>query len=1072
MAKRFLIVLFVFLTIATQAFSQSALKGKITNEDGEALIGVSVLVKGTKTGIMTDEAGKWSLNNIKSDAILVFSCLGYKEQEVPVGNKHEFIIVMKEDAQYLDDVVVIGYGTARKKDVSGAIASVNYGKDKTLSSLPNPNALSVLSSRVAGFSYAPTSSASGDNTSTMTIRGKNAIPLNGSTSASEQSINRPLLVVDGVLFFGSINEINTSDIQSIDVLKDASAAAIYGSRAANGVIIITTKKGSGKKPAVSFNSSLSLSDWTRMPKMVNDDETFLKNRFYCRQATEESFKHRKWEDFASLSAAAAELMNPIERQAFDENVRTNWLDEISRIGIGQKYDLSISGKSHSISYYVSGNYTRQQGIRKGDDFEKYNILAKMDIDITEWIKFGIKGNFLNYNSWGQPGRIQNATWMSPYSYTHAIQKGYENWYNSHPDGKNLNPLWGSNAGDSYLWTDKTSKGSNINAVSYLQIDFPFLSGLSYRITVQGQRNNSNSDEFNRPEIWVNTNKISDMDNPSQFNSKAEGKTSMSKSSYWNIDNILTYYKDFRKHHIDIMAGYTREYSNNEYLGVAFKGFDCPTFLGVYKIDASYPKNLRPSRTKIESAAIGYLARINYNFNNTYYATLNFRRDGYSAFSIGNKWGNFFGASTAWIISNEKFMKSQDIFDFLKLRLSWGQNGSRSVKPYQTLSNVKAVVSNSGSMTYTWLGDESAYGVAPQGIPNKYLTWATIEKLNLGIDFSTFSGRLNGNIDIYSGRTVNMIVNRSAPYMSGFNTVYDNVGMVTNKGIEFNINSVNIAGNGKDSFRWETGIIFDSNTNCVKHLYGKNYLGVEADDVANALAYGFDSFYALQVGHPIGSAYDFKKLGIFQSQDEIDHYVNSKGVKIQPDAKPGELKFEDKNDDGKIDNNDRRFIGSPDPLFTINLNNTITWKNISLYFNFRWAQGDKEHFLWFDPNAFNTWMTTDAQMASIKPWTESNHSNTYPRYGYDNKYKYMFWNSRSFLKLKDISLSYTFDETLIRRIGLSGARVYIAATDLFTLTGWSGLDPETGGTIAGDPTSSRFGSNGTFRTVTLGINMTF
>lgn len=1072
MAKRLLTVVLALLIAGVAAFAQSTLSGKVTDEAGEPIIGVDVLIKGTTTGSMTDLDGVWKIDNVKPDAVIVFSCIGYKTQEVSVGSRQQIDITMKSDTEYLNDVVVIGYGTARRKDVSGAIASVNYGNDKNLNSLPNPNALAGLASRVAGFRYAPTSSASGDNTSSMTIRGKNAIPLNGGTSAADQSVNRPLLVVDGVLSYGSINEINTSDIQSIDVLKDASAAAIYGSRAANGVIIITTKKGISTKPVVSFNTSISLSDWTRMPKMVTDDETFLKNRFYTKKALDSAYSDREWNDFADLKAAASELMNSVESRAFDENVKTNWLKEISRIGVGQKYDLSISGRASNVSYYVSGDYTRQQGIRLGDDYEKYNILTKLDINVTDWLTFGIKGNYLNSNSWGQPARIQNATWMSPYSYVHALQEGYENWYNSHPDGNVLSPLWGSGAGNSYLWTDRTGKGSNINGVTYAQIDFPFLQGLSYRITLQGQRNNSSQDVFSHPEIWVSTNNTDDMDNPAKYASKAAGKTSARKNSYWNIDNILTYNKNFGSHHIDAMAGYTREHTNEEYLGIDFTGFDCPTFLGVYKIDASYPKNLVPSRTRIESSAIGYLARLNYNFDNRYYATFNFRRDGYSAFSEGHKWGNFYGASTAWVLSNEKFMQNWGAFDLLKLRLSWGQNGSRSVVPYQTLMTVSSKVSNSGSMTHTWLGDESAYGMAPQGIPNKGLTWATIEKYNLGIDFSTLKGRLAGTVDIYAGKTSNMIVTRSAPYMTGFKTIFDNVGLVTNKGVEIELNSVNINGDGNDSFRWETNLVFDSNANCIKELYGKNYAGEDVADVANALAYGFDSYYALQPGHPIGSAYDYKKLGIFNSQDEIKNYVDASGNMIQPDAKPGDLKFEDTDKDGKITTKDRHFIGSPDPLFTLNLGNTLTWKNISLYFSFRWAQGDKDHFLWFDPHAFGTSMSSGAQLASVKPWTENNHSQDYPRYGYQNTYEYQYWNSRSFLKLKDLALSYSFEQKLVGKIGLSGARIYVAATDLFTITGWSGLDPETGGNIAADPSSSRFGSDATFKSVTFGINLTF
>ena len=360
MSKRFITALLALLFIGVQAFAQNAVSGKVTDASGEPLVGVNVLVKGTTNGTMTDLDGNWNLNNIRQGAVLVFSSIGYASQEVTVGSQRTVNVQLKDDAAFLDEVVVVGYGTARKKDVSGAIASVNYGNDKNVASLPNPNALAGLSSKVAGFSYAPTTSAAGDNTSTMTIRGKNAIPTGGSMSASAQSVNQPLLVIDGVLSYGSINSINTADIESIDVLKDASAAAIYGSRAANGVIIITTKKGTSSAPVVNFNGSLSISDWTRMPKMVSDKETFLKNRFYSKKGAGDTyFKDKEW-NYSDLNAAANDnLLSPRELEAWNDGQWVNWIDEISRKGVGQKYDLSVSGRADRVNYYVSGDYTRQ-----------------------------------------------------------------------------------------------------------------------------------------------------------------------------------------------------------------------------------------------------------------------------------------------------------------------------------------------------------------------------------------------------------------------------------------------------------------------------------------------------------------------------------------------------------------------------------------------------------------------------------------------------------------------------------------------------------------------------------------
>ncbi len=1065
MSKRFITALFALLIVGVQAFAQSSVNGKVTDQSGEPLVGVNVFVKGTTTGTMTDLDGNYSLSNLKQGAVLVFSSIGYASQEVAVGSQRTINVQLKDDAAFLDEVVVVGYGTARKKDVSGAIATVNYGNDKNVASLPNPNALAALSSKVAGLSYAPTTSAAGDNTSTMTIRGKNAIPTGGSMSASAQSVNQPLLVIDGVLSYGSINSINTADIESIDVLKDASAAAIYGSRAANGVIIITTKKGTGSAPVVNFNGSISLSDWTRMPKMVNDKETFLKNRFYSKKGAGDTyFKDKEW-NYSTLDQAANDnLLGARELEAWRDGQWVNWIDEISRKGVGQKYDLSISGRSDRVNYYVSGDYTRQQGIRKGDDYEKAGAMGKLDFNVTDWLTVGVKANFLASNSWGQSANIRYAMWYTPLSYVYARQEGFENWYNSVPDNNTASPFIGTGKDDSYAYTDRRSKSMNLNGVAYAQIDVPFIPGLSYKVTFQGQRNAGYGDVYNKPEMSVNTEDVTQMQNPGQFSGNVTGSISASNYGAWNIDQILTYGKDFGLHHFDVTAGYTRESTNSNSLGTNFTGYPTPTTLGVYNIEAANSVT-DTYRNRTQTQSVGYLARVNYNWANKYYLTGNFRRDGFSAFAIGHKWGNFYGASAAWVVSNEDFMKDGP-FDFLKVRLSWGQNGSRNISAGATQATVGKSTGNSGANTMTWLGDVSTLGMALNNLPNRNLTWATVEKMNLGIDFALANNRVNGSIDAYTGRTTNMLVARSAPYISGFTDVNDNVGLVTNKGIEIVLNTVNINGNGVDTFRWESNLVFDANRNKLVSLFGPDYDGNEADDVANAVAYGREANYALLVGRPIGAAYDVKLLGIFKDEAEVAAH------KVQPDAKPGDLKFEDYNGDGVIDAKDRQYIGSPDPLFTVNFANTLAWKNFSLYFNLRWGQGDKTHFIWLDPYAFSPNMGGGAQLARVKPWTKENPSQTFARYGYTNTMDYQYWNSRSYLKLKDLVFSYTVPATLIKRSGISNLRCYVAATDLITISNWSGIDPETGGTIAAGASSSRFGSNGAYKTVTFGVNLTF
>ncbi len=1057
-------------TVAIQQQAKKTVTGTVLDETGQPVMGATVVEKGNPSnGTITDIDGKFTLQINQSSKISV-SYVGYKSQDVAAGSGNVSVSLV-EDTEGLEEVVVVGYGTAKRKDVSGAISSVRFA-NSTIANLPNPNAMTALSSQVAGISYRPTNSAAGDNMSTMNIRGMNSIPIDKTTG--KQGINQPLLVVDGVIFSGSINEINTSDIETIDVLKDASSAAIYGSRAANGVIIITTKRGVSERPTVRFNTQWSFSDWANAPKMVNDKVKLLRNRFNLAKATGNQAVAGL--DFDPTNQTIlSNLLSPTEQEAWKDGTWTNWIDEMTRTGLSQKYDVNVSGGSKYVHYYLSADYTRTKGVQRGDDYEKFNILSKIDVTLNAWLRMGLKANYLSARQWGVPASMNLSTWTSPLSYVklhrtdaqgNVINDQYSSWYQKDPAGAGnsyVSPYWGTDVEHSFLWTDKQRDNQNVNGVFYTQVDFPFLPGLSYRFNLNARRNYSGYDWFGRPEYFVDTNSTSSMDNPSQYNSKAQGHDETGRSYTWNVDNILSYYQDFGKHHVDATLGYTREAYNNDGLEIDYSDFTGSTALGFYGADGANTRTVKRGRSRWQS--IAYLARLNYNYASTYYLTFNFRRDGYSAFGQNNKWGNFYGVSGAWVLSNESFVKENvSWLDHLKLRLSWGQNGSRSVSAYQTIAGV--------GTRYTWLGNESHLTYYPTSIGNPDLQWATITKYNLGIDFSVLKNRLSGTVDLYTGRTTNMLLPRSVPYPSGFSTAWTNLGKVSNKGIEITLNSVNINGDGNGHFRWESQVVFNLTRNKVMTLYGKDYKGNESSkDIANYTAYGPESYYALVKGSSINAAYDYKMLGIFQSQEEIDNYVDAKDNKIQPNAKPGDLKFEDTNHDGKIDADDQHVIGDCDPLFTLNFGNTVSYKNFSLYFNFRWMPSSDTHFLGLNPNAYGIG-AGGAQLDDVDPWTETNHSNVYPRYAYENNQHYLYWQGRGFLKLKDLVFSYNFDKKLISKIGIQGLRAYIAGTDLFTITNWRGLDPEDGGTIAAGVSSSRYGSIGTYRTITFGLNFTF
>lgn len=601
MGKRLITTLLALLAIVAQTFAQSAVSGKVTDKAGEPLVGVNVLVKGTTTGTMTELDGSWNLPNVKSGAVLVFSSIGYAAQEVTVGSQKVINIVLADDSNFLDEVVVVGYGTARKKDVSGAIASVNYGSNKDIANLPNPNAFVALSSKVAGLHYLPTNSASGSNLSTMTLRGRNTIP--SSTSASAESTNAPMIIVDGAIFYGSIQEIQTNDIQSIDVMKDASSAAIYGSRAANGVIVITTKSGRSDKPTVNFNADLKFNTWGRRPRMQTDDDTFIEHRFLAMVAANKIA--------ATEEVTPGAVFSQRELEVYKAGTKIDWFDEISQTAPSQSYSLSISGRKNATSYYISGGYDRTRGVLKGDNFRKFNVMSKVDTKVADWLTVGLTGRYMGSKSWGCTPSMQAATWMSPYSYTHSEFDEYKDWINSNPTGEDkVNPLWGrENA--SYLWTDNQTVGYNIGGVGYAQIDFPFLPGLQYKLTLNGQRNTSQQDLFNNPQLYLDTRVKEDLANPYKYIGSSKGYVRDYHTSNWNIDNILTYTTDINKHHIDALVGYTREAYNQEAIRIDFSEFDIPAAadLGTYGLDLSNANKMTAARQRTSWQRISYLRKI-------------------------------------------------------------------------------------------------------------------------------------------------------------------------------------------------------------------------------------------------------------------------------------------------------------------------------------------------------------------------------------------------------------------------------------------------------------------------------
>ena len=732
-----ILFLLCFLCIGLQAFAQISISGKVVDAGGLELPGVNVMVKGTTIGTLTDGDGRFTIPDVpgSSNAVLVFSYVGFQTQEIKVGNTKNLTVKLQEDNMALDEVVVVGYGTSRKKDLAGSISSVKLD-DSPLTQLANVNALVALSSKIPGFNYSPTTDAGGDNTASMTIRGMNSII----TGPSEASLNKPLLVVDGSIFNGSINEIAMTDVESIDVLKDASSAAIYGSRSANGVIIITTKRGRSSKPTVNLDAYYGIQSWTRKPQMVTDQNEFLNRRREAMIAAGSIDP--------SVGLDPAQLLNAEELEVYNAGGWVDWIDEVSQNAQIQNYNLSISGNaSDKVNYYLSAGYMKQDGLIVGDDYKKLTFMAKMDAKVTDWLTVGMRASYYNASNPGQIANIQSATWLSPYSHKYVRYDGYTDWYERYANGNVASPFWSSSETTSYLWTDREKKYDNLNGTGFVQIDFPFVKGLSYKFTMNAVKNTNNVDMFVNPQYFLDTRKVEELADPYKYTAEANGKSEINQTYAWTMDNVFTYTKDFGKNHLDAMLGYTRDATHQNQLKTAYSGFKLPTVLGSYGQNLATTQQI--NKTLKEWQNVGYMARVNYNYANKYYLTANFRRDGFSGFAKGSKWANFPGVSAAWTLSQEDFMQNViPGLSFLKLRGSYGLTGNQSIEAYATLATVAS--------GYTWYDASSLY-IYQNSLANEELTWATTKTGNFGLDFGFLRNRLTGTAEIFWKKSDNMLI---------------------------------------------------------------------------------------------------------------------------------------------------------------------------------------------------------------------------------------------------------------------------------------------------------------------------
>jgi TonB-linked SusC/RagA family outer membrane protein len=995
---------------------QNTVRGTIVDVESNPLAGVSVSVKGTTNGTLSDINGNFLLENVSPESVLVFSFIGFKKQEMVLGSSSQVKVILEAELFDLDEVIVIGYGTQKKSDLTGSVTRVSMDKMNTMSNL---NVSQALSGTVAGMNVSGTSGLAGSDPD-ISVRGKTSL----------SATDAPLIVLDGIIYNGSLSNINSNDVETIDILKDASSAAVYGSRSANGVMLITTRKGKSQKPVISFNAYFGYQDMTNNPvKVMNGEQYAIRNVDYSYQqslyawyATNPTSDAGKpvYPDISDPNVVALSLRYPEEPDNYlaGSEKEIHWMDEVVQLAPIQDYNLSISGKSDRVNYFVSGSYTDEKGIQIDDDFSRTTFRANLESDITDWLKIGFNSSYSFRDYSGRPASLSNAMTGSPWANNHIGSPIY--------DIDLCGEYWMHYPFDDTYVTDSDTRNNQV-LVGRAIITVPWVKGLTWEFNYSNTIDRSNLNSF----APVTTRE-------GQANSGYGMKQSTEEKS-WLLNNIISYNRTFLNgHQVNATLLYSRDNTNANSTTAEASQFPIDV-LGYNNLGlGAIPK---ASSSAWEENSVAYMARLNYVFKERYMFTGTVRRDGYSGFGEDNKFATFPSLSIAWVTSNEPFFKNLANWLFLKERISWGQNGNQGIGPYSSFSRM-------ATTNYVY-GPSSTGAIYPSTLGNSSLKWEETTSLNFGIDWGLFDRRISGSFDFYSAKTDNVLVQRSLPSTTGYSSVWENLGQLGNKGFEMELTSKNLTG----TLTWETTFVFALNKDKILDLYGDE----NDSDIGN-------SWF---VGEPISAIYDYEMVdGTVWTEDDL--YSGN----ILPGWYPGQFKLVDQNDDGKIDpNDDRKVIGYSDPLYRFSINNTLSYKHFTLSFFINSIQGGDKYYL-MNNSYFLLIPGGDAayrmnQFAIRQYWTPDNGVTNANGMFINPPRTAGLYQSRSFVRLQDVSISYTLDESILKKLKLTACQFYIASKNPYTWTKWDGFDPEN---AIKNPDRLR-GYYASMRNITAGIRIT-
>lgn len=953
------------------------ISGVVKDVNGEPIIGANVMVQDGSAGTITDLDGNFSLT-VPGDGILLVSYIGFLTEKLPVSTTTDFNIILREDAQTLDEIVVIGYGTANRQAITGSVAKA---KLETYEKVPSNNILEVIKGSVPGLNVDATNSAGA--VADFTVRGQN------STSG-----NKPLIVVDGAIFNGSLADIVSDDIESFTVLKDASAAAVYGSRSANGVVLIQTKRGRSHTDKPQFNVNLSYGISNELERLkLFDGPAYLKRVLDYRIANGMEADPSKIAMYLTAEEQKNYNATPDHRPSIPDPY-----DLFNQSAYNMKASVSISNSSKFANYYISALLTDQKGVILNDRYKNFSGRINIDSDLTDWLNVGVKANYSIRDMSGSSPEIKRVTRYSPYASIYDENGDYLQ-YPQTTTGFD-SPFWTMTVGD-------YEKYNHLGAILTTEVKVPWVKGLSYQLVYSNNLRWSWKYYFNDDKTLTGQPK----------NGTGYRKTDNDYSML--VDNMIKYNNTFGKHNVDVTLLYSRERSTWDDNSLYAENFE-NMVLNHWALENGLTQTVNTGGG--ESGAIGMMARATYTFDSKYSLTGTIRRDGCSAFSVNKKWGTFGAGGFNWNISKEVFMKNVKFVDNLALRLSYGSNGNQSISSYSTLATV-------GTNKYIYAGD-SSYSLTQyiNSFALNDLGWETTTGFNGGVDFSLFGNRLSGSVDAYFTNTKDLLFNLSLPKISGKSSIKSNLGKINNRGVEINLHSVNIQ---NKNFHWFSDFAFSLNRNKVVTIYGEdNDSDGKEDDLISSGYF---------IGKSLGTIYDYKIEGMWQ-QENADNGTIMEGMR------PGDYKIEDVNKDGQITStDDRQFLGTSKENFRWSLTNTFEYKDFSLmvYINSVW--GGNGYFLSKNTPYLDGYANrSDINHPAYDYWTPENTDAKYPRLDYNSnaRYKASDYQDRSFIKLQKVSLSYNLSR-FVKPIGINNMMLTLSADNLWTFAPhWDGLDPET------------------------------